>query len=199
MRTTWILALIALGCALLLAATACTPAPAPPGQVVDANECDLVSCEAGAAFTCCPIDPVLVSKRTKVVSPLGAAIKNGWAPNFLGFGGTSRGCLLALQPGRFALPLPLEEGDRLLGLKVAILGDGFTDLGIDILSVAPDGSLTLGSTGTATILDAPSVWTDYAIDVVPTIVSGGVSYWIEVGTSLSGACVGAFRLTYDRI
>lgn len=178
----------------LISCTATAPASVP--VPVDASQCDLTSCAAGMSLVCCELAP-LPPKQVKVVGSLGGVIKLGWAPDFGGFAGTSRGCMQSTGPGRFALEMPLNEGDRMLSLTVALIGNFAADVDINSLSVAPNGALTLGTVGTLTVTNVPNSWFDYPINLVDTFVSGGVSHWFEFGVDQAGACVGAVRLTYD--
>ena len=181
----------------LLALVSCTTAPAatkPP----DGPPCDLVSCAAGAALECCPTAaPQPSTTRTAIVQSIAGVNQANWWPDFSGVGNSSRGCMRSLQAGRFALPMPLVEGDRLLSLTVSAIGDDTANLSIESLSAAPDGSLTLGTVGSRFIPGVRSTWTDYTIDLADTVVTGGTAHWFEASADRSGICVGAFRLTYD--
>lgn len=168
--------------AILALASGCTAtttaAPSPPEEM--------------------PIAPQPAStQRTAVVQSIAGVNQANWWPDFSGISSSSKGCMRSLQAGRFAMPLPLVEGDRLLSLTVAVLGDGFVDVYIDPFSAKPDGSLTVGVLGSIAVQNAPPTWTDYTVDLVDTTVGPGASHWFEVAASSSGACVGAFRLTYD--
>ncbi|HET9063691.1 MAG TPA: hypothetical protein VFO62_10420 [Candidatus Binatia bacterium] len=180
--------------AIFLAACTTSTASKPP----DAAPCDLVSCAAGAAFDCCPAAaPTPSTTRTKIVQSIAGVNQANWWPDFSGVGGSSRGCMHSLQAGRFALPMPLEEGDRLLSLTVAMIGDDSVTVAIDPLSARPDGSIVVGVIGSIFAPSVSSTWRDYTVDLVDTTVTAGASYWFEVAANKSGACVGAFRLTYD--
>jgi hypothetical protein len=176
MRTTWTLALLALAAAVALALTSC--GNTPPGPV-DAP-CDLVSCEAGAAFECCP------------------AIVDGWVPDFGAASGLSRNCLRSTGfGGRFALPIPVDHGERMLALTATINGDDSSE--IDIIAAGFVTSVDLiNIIGARTILNTPAGWHRYPIDLTDTIAGDEAAHWIEVVADQPGVCVGAFRLTYDR-
>lgn len=200
MRTTWIMSIVSLVAALALA---CGD-NITPGIVdarPDAAACDLVSCAAGASFECCPLaPPPTIVRRTRVVNALGGIVRGGWIPDFTGVASTSRGCMRSVLAGRFALPLPLEEGDRMLSVAFAANNAVTSTFGfsVDALSAAPDGALSLGAIGTLTVPSAPPAWTEYALDLVDTTVTGGTVYWLEFDAPAGGVCVGAVRLTYER-
>jgi hypothetical protein len=194
MRTTWTLALLALAAAVALALTSC--GNTPPGPV-DAP-CDLVSCEAGAAFECCPLAPPPPPAHTRIVSPLVAAIVDGWVPDFGAASGLSRNCLRSTGfGGRFALPIPVDHGERMLALTATINGDDSSE--IDIIAAGFVTSVDLiNIIGARTILNTPAGWHRYPIDLTDTIAGDEAAHWIEVVADQPGVCVGAFRLTYDR-
>jgi hypothetical protein len=168
----------------------------------DAGDGCPIVCDPAGGFTadgCCeaaqpqPVAP----PQTIVISPLNAAVKAGWVADFNGFVGTSRGFMASTGAGRFAVPLPLREGDRMLSLTVAASGNLSADLDITSFSVAPNGDLTLGTVGFINQPNAPSGFNDYTADLTDTTVAGGVSYWFEVSADQAGMQVGALRLTYD--
>lgn len=142
-----------------------------------------------------PPQPV---QRTTVISSLTGVVGSGWAPDFNGYAGTSRGCMRSQSFGRFAVDVGRNEGDRLLSLVVEVEGAGFGDLDITALNRKPDGSLALGTLGSLTIQDPAIGSLDYPVDLVDTVVADGVSHWIEFGATASGLCVGAVRLTYEQ-
>lgn len=188
-------AFVALFLVLLFKLVACSnSAPAGPA---DAPPCDLVSCAAGAAFECCPAAP---TPRVMVVSPLGAVTAGGWTPD-LGDPTNpaipGRGCMRATGAGRFALPLQLEHGDRMLALAVTIDGDASSDLEIAAVEFSPDVE-TVSVLGSLTILNAADGWRSYDIGLIDTVVDGEGWHWVEVATDQPGACVGPFRLTFER-
>jgi len=134
--------------------------------------------------------------RTKVISAVGAVPNTGWAVDWSGYSGTSHGCVCSYSAGRFAVPLPLEEGDRMLSMTVAATGVLTATLDVYAMNLAAGGAATVDViTPLGSIMSA---WRDYTIDLVDTTVSGGTSYWFEFAASKAGLCVGAVRLTYDR-
>lgn len=198
MRTTWIHALIAFAAALVLAVTACPSSP-PATTVPDAPPCDLESCAAGMALECCPpLAPPVSTQRTAVISSLHGAIRDGWAIDWSGFAGTATGCMHSSGfGGRFALAVPLVEGDRMLSLTLAMIGNGSADVTVTSAAVAPNGDRFLGTVGSLTQPNAPPAWVDYTIDLTDTVIAGGNSHWFEFGADQPGLCIGALRLTYD--
>jgi len=137
--------------------------------------------------------------RTKVIGALGGVVNTGWTADWSGFAGTARGCMRSYTEGRFALEMPLEEGDRMLSLVVSAVGNGSADLNIVSLAAAPDGQAELGTVGGINAPNFPGGDPrDIPIELEDTIVSGGVSYWFEFGADQAGLCIGAVRLTYDR-
>lgn len=138
-------------------------------------------------------------RHTAIVSTLAGVINTGWVADWAGFASTSRGCMRSYSFGRFAVPLPLEEGDRMLSLTFSAIGNFSADLDVYSLSAAPAGDLTLGTIGS---LGVPNVLGgdphDFTIDLVDTLVTGGVSWWFEFSADQAGICVGALRLTYER-
>lgn len=183
---------------ILIALAACTTAPAASKPPDAPPPCDLVSCAGGAALECCPpLAPPASTQRTAIVQSIAGINQANWWPDFSGISNSSKGCMRSLQAGRFALPMPLVEGDRLLSLTVAMVGDDSVTVAIDPLSARPDGSLVVGVLGSIFAPSVSSTWRDYTVDLVDTTVTGGASYWFEVAANKSGACVGAFRLTYD--
>jgi hypothetical protein len=164
------------------------------------NTPDVVCDEIGVVGDpCCQFapPPPVAAPQTLIISPLNAAIKNGWIIDFGGYVGTSRGFMASIGAGRFAVPLPLHEGDRMLSLTVAAAGNLSADLDITSFSVAPDGALTLGTVGFINQPNVPIGFRDYTADLTDTTVTGGVSYWFEVSADQLGLQVGALRLTYD--
>jgi hypothetical protein len=146
-----------------------------------------------------PPPPPPPPKWTKVVGVLGGVISEGWQVDWSGFSKSATGLLCSYGFGRFALEMPLEEGDRMLSLIFSANGNNVADLQVDSLSAAPDWSQTRGDGGTLSVPNAPDKNpNDYEIDLVDTIVKGGISYWFEFESSAAGLCVGAVRLTYDR-
>lgn len=174
---------------LILTSCTGTPAAAPPP---DAPTCDVVSCGAGAALECC------TTLRTAVRSALDGVVSSGWAPDFGGFGGASRGCLRATDfGGRFVLPVELEHGDRMMAMSIEVAGDASSDLDVAALSFETLAE-TISVLGKRSITNAASGWHIYALDLDDTTVGDGAWQWIEVAADQPGACVGPVRLTYDR-
>ncbi len=169
------------------------------------------ACASEPAAAAPPDEPVATAPqpppRTKVIASTAGVINTGWAADWAGFAGTSRGCMRSYSFGRFAVPMPLEEGDRMLSLTFSAIGNYSADLDVYGLSAAPDGTLTLGAIGALGIHDVPGddpladlhgKPQDYTIDLVDTLVTGGVAWWFEFSADQAGLCVGALRLTYDR-
>lgn len=159
---------------------ACTSAPAAPAPTHD------------TAPTAAP-QPT----RTKVIGALGGVVAAGWAPDFGGIAGTSRGCMRSIGAGRYALELDLEEGDRMLSAVISAAGNFGASLEVWRVSAYPTASAP-PATVVLTVPNVPSEPIDLPVDLVDTVITGGVSYWFEFGASEAGLCVGAVRLTYDR-
>jgi hypothetical protein len=161
---------------------------------------------ANAGVTCAADQHVTVSGTGKYkhgdqvlpMSPLRGIVRTNWAPDFTGVGSTSLGYMLATGAGSFALPFELPAGKTMKSLVVARYGDGAADLEITVMSMASDGSITLGTIGSASVSNPAAAWTDTTVDLVDTAVATGTVYWVEFSANAANIRIGPVRLTYDQ-
>jgi hypothetical protein len=142
--------------------------------------------------TAAPADP-----RVMVIGALGGVVNAGWVADWSGVAGASRGCMRSYAAGRYALEMPLEEGDRFLSMLVAASGTFSADLEVWMNSAAPTGP----QPPAVSVLVAPNIpgptATDIMVDLPDTLVTAGAAHWFEFTADQGGLCVGAVRLTYD--
>jgi hypothetical protein len=133
----------------------------------------------------------------KAVGALGGVVNAGWVADWSGPAGVSRGCMRSYAAGRYALEMPLEEGDRMLSMMVSATGNASADLEVWMNSAAPTGP----QPPAVSVLVAPNISgpnaTDIMIELPDTTVTAGAAHWFEFTADQGGLCVGAVRLTYD--
>jgi hypothetical protein len=175
MRTLALLVVLAL-------ALGCDAVPGSPASAAPPTK------DAAAA----PVEP-----DTIVIPSIAGVVSVGWAPNWSGFAGTNTGCMRSSGMGRFAVAPALTEGDRMLSLTAAMIGNLSADVTITSVAVAPNGDRFLGTVGSLSVPNVPGFWSDFTIDLADTLIAGGNVHWFEFDADQAGACVGAVRLTYD--
>jgi hypothetical protein len=158
----------------------------------------LVACSAPAAAPA-PDDPTAApsEQRVMIIGALGGVVNAGWVADWSGPAGVSRGCMRSYAAGRYALEMPLEEGDRFLSMSISASGTDSADLEVWMASALPSGA----QPPPVSVLIVPNMpgpgVLDLPIDLPDTTVAPGAAHWLEFTADQGGLCVGAVRLTYD--
>lgn len=109
------------------------------------------------------------------------------------------GYISATAAGRCAIPINLDEGERIKSVVFARYGDGVADFSaIEVFKLASNGTVTDITAAPTSENNPPASWADTTVDVTDTTLAAGETLYIRFAANAANLRIGSVRVTYDR-
>jgi hypothetical protein len=102
--------------------------------------------------------------------------------------------------GHCAVPIPIEEGQRITSMVFARYGDGAADFtSVQVFRLTKGGVATDITAAPTSVTNPAAAWADTIVDVTDTACADGDVFWIHFAGNAANLRIGSIRVSVDRL